>query len=223
MFAEVMMATGRLYQWKKNPTATKRELGCCTGYKKDLPENNRPFSREEIKSYKNFLLRHAPALYYQTFMDKTLDAEVSRACKILRGWKENPNATKNEILEEDIPENNKPFSQKEIEGYKKLVLRHAPEYYYGIFMEGSIFNKMIKTTEILEKWNRNHNYTKNRLLDHGPTNYTPENDRPLTKKEVKEYKDFLRKYAPPCYRLKFKDEKKSKQKNSKKALTHRKE
>ena len=70
MFAEVMMACGYLYQWKKNPTATKRELNCCTGSDKDSPENDRPLTKKEVKEYKDFLRKHAPPCYRLKFKDE---------------------------------------------------------------------------------------------------------------------------------------------------------
>ena len=209
MFNEIQNAGRLLYEWKKNPKVTRRELNF-TNYSKDRPENDRPFPRREIKAAKNFLLRHAPYVYYGIFMEKSLDSEINRTRVILQGWKENPSATKNEILGilgEDLPENNKPFSKKEIKVHKDFLLQNAPEGYYRMFMERSIFLEMIYTTEILERWNRNPNATKNEILDLWP-HYTQKNDRPLSKQEIKDYKDFLRQYAPPCYRIKLKDEKK---------------
>ena len=55
MFAEIVAADLILKAWKKNPTATKRQIGVWQHWKVDDEENERPLSESEIQDLKKFL------------------------------------------------------------------------------------------------------------------------------------------------------------------------
>lgn len=68
-------------------------------------------------------------------------AEIQAMDFILRKWKANPNLNKKEIIraynweEDQDPENNRPFSNKEIERAKKSLKQLSPAAYKSIFPE----------------------------------------------------------------------------------------
>lgn len=68
-------------------------------------------------------------------------AEIQGLHYVLKKWKENPSLSRREIVlsygwEKDTDvENNKPFSQKDIERLKKELNRLSPAAYKSIFPE----------------------------------------------------------------------------------------
>ena len=69
MFAEVLFNYCALRQWKKNPAASKREIGLLYSWNQDRPENRLPLSRAEVTRIKKFLRRHAPSSYSKLFLE----------------------------------------------------------------------------------------------------------------------------------------------------------
>ena len=70
MFAEIVGAHYVLKAWKRNPTATKREIGVWQHWKLDDEENERPLSESEIQDLKKFLRRNAPTGYFEIFPEE---------------------------------------------------------------------------------------------------------------------------------------------------------
>lgn len=61
-----------LRQWKKNPGATKKEIGVYYHWKLDKQENNLPLSQEEVQRMKEFLRKYCPSPYYEIFPEEKI-------------------------------------------------------------------------------------------------------------------------------------------------------
>lgn len=64
--------------------------------------------------------------------------ELQSAYFVLRAWKKNPKLSKREIgvfgqWTDDNPENEKPLTEKEVEGFKKLMRENNPTTYHELF------------------------------------------------------------------------------------------
>ena len=69
MFAELLATYCVLQRWKRNPFATKRQIGLWSSWMTDEPINHRPLSRQEVLRQKAFLRKHAPTSHYKLFPD----------------------------------------------------------------------------------------------------------------------------------------------------------
>ena len=70
MFAEILATDLVLKAWKRNPSATKREIGVWAHWKQDDEENERPLSEAEVQEMKKFLRRNAPTGYFTIFPEE---------------------------------------------------------------------------------------------------------------------------------------------------------
>jgi hypothetical protein len=71
MFAEILAAHSVLKAWKKNPAATKREIGVWSHWKRECDEENeRPLLEAEVEEMKKFLRRNAPTGYFTIFPEE---------------------------------------------------------------------------------------------------------------------------------------------------------
>lgn len=67
IFAEVQSAYFVLRAWKKNPKATKQEIGVFHQWQEDEKANKKPLAKSEVERFKRFLQQHAPTSYYDLF------------------------------------------------------------------------------------------------------------------------------------------------------------
>ena len=72
MFAKLLATHLVLGKWKRNPTATKREIGVWAHWQEDWEENDCPLSQGEVQTMKTFLRRHAPTSYFAIFPEETM-------------------------------------------------------------------------------------------------------------------------------------------------------
>jgi len=70
MFAEILAADLVLKAWKRNPAATKREIGLWAHWKEQREENDSPLSQEEVQKMKALLRDHAPSSFANLFADE---------------------------------------------------------------------------------------------------------------------------------------------------------
>jgi hypothetical protein len=70
MFAEILATDLVLKAWKRNPAATKREIGVWSHWKQDDEENDQPLSEAEVQEMKKFLRRNAPTGYFTIFPEE---------------------------------------------------------------------------------------------------------------------------------------------------------
>jgi hypothetical protein len=69
MFFKLFSIYNRVQKWKKNPNATKREIGVVSAWMTADPANDLAVPADEIGRMKNFLRRHAPTSFASLFHD----------------------------------------------------------------------------------------------------------------------------------------------------------
>ncbi len=68
MFVEIQKANSILRSWKNDPRLSKREIVKDYGWEDNNdPENNKPLTEKEVKSFKKFLRENNPTGYYELF------------------------------------------------------------------------------------------------------------------------------------------------------------
>ena len=72
MFATLLATDCVLRTWKKNPKATKKEIGVWYHWQFDTPENNLPLSEEEVERMKKNLREYVPSAYCKIFPEEKI-------------------------------------------------------------------------------------------------------------------------------------------------------
>ncbi len=67
MFIELMATHIVLEKWKRNPRASKMEIGVWSHWREPTEENHLPLSRADVLRMKRFLKKHAPTYYRRLF------------------------------------------------------------------------------------------------------------------------------------------------------------
>jgi len=58
-----------LKRWKRNPSASKMDIGVWSHWRKDTEENRLPLSPTEVEDVKKFLKEYGPISYKRLFRD----------------------------------------------------------------------------------------------------------------------------------------------------------
>lgn len=67
MFFYLLAVQGVLKQWKRNPSASKMEIGIWRHWHDPIAENRLPLSAAEVERMKQFLEQHGPISYRELF------------------------------------------------------------------------------------------------------------------------------------------------------------
>jgi len=67
MFFYLLAVQGVLKRWKRNPSASKTEIGVWRHWREASEENRLPLSAAEVEGMKQLLEKHGPISYRELF------------------------------------------------------------------------------------------------------------------------------------------------------------
>ena len=70
MWVELLAYDLILRRWLANLRSSRREIGVFSGWKSNLPKNDRPPSNETITRIKSSYRKHAPSSYFRLFTNE---------------------------------------------------------------------------------------------------------------------------------------------------------